>query len=148
MHPDTSLPSLSFHLPKETTTPLSSLSTNSISAGFPSPAEEHMEDKIDLNKELISSPNCTFFVKVQGSSMENAHIFAGDILIVDRSKKGINGSIVVAILDGEFTVKRLLLQNGGIFLVPENPSYPVVAIKETSQFEIWGVVTYVIHKAK
>ena len=118
-----------------------------VQAGFPSPAEDYLDKTLDLNELLIAHPAATFFVRVAGDSMQNAGIFSGDILVVDRSLEAADNKIVIAIVGGEFTVKRLKIREGRISLVPENPSYPVLEMKEGSDFQVWGVVTYVIHKA-
>ena len=119
-----------------------------IAAGFPSPADDYIEKKLDLNDLVIQHPTATFFVRVEGESMCGAGISSGDILVVDRSVEAVSGKIVVAILDGEFTVKRIHLGPRGITLLPENASYPAIEVPPQSDFQVWGVVTYVIHKAK
>jgi DNA polymerase V len=116
-----------------------------VSAGFPSPAEDYVEGSLDLNRHLIKHPAATFFVRVSGNSMVNAGIYPGDILIVDRSLEAVNNKIVIAVLNGELTVKRLKLKNSEIYLFPENPDYSPIKIEENSDFEIWGVATNVIH---
>ncbi len=121
------------------------LFTSTIKAGFPSPADDFVENKLDLNTYLIDHPTATFFVKVSGDSMINAGIFSGDILIVDKSLEAKDKNIIIAIINGEFTVKRFRKKGNDIYLVPENPNYKAMKIKETSNFEVWGVVTYVIH---
>ncbi len=121
--------------------------TASVQAGFPSPAENDLDRTLDLNEFLISHPAATFFVRVTGDSMQNAGIFSGDILIVDRSLEPADHKIVIAVIAGEFTVKRLRIHEGKIFFVPENPAYPILEVKEGNDFQVWGVVTYVIHKA-
>lgn len=121
--------------------------TASVQAGFPSPAESDLDGMLDLNELLIAHPAATFFVRVTGDSMQNAGIFSGDTLIVDRSLKAADNKIVVAIVGGEFTVKRLRMHGDSISLLPENPAYPALEVKEGSDFQVWGVVTYVIHKA-
>ncbi len=118
-----------------------------VQAGFPSPAEDYLDKTLDLNELLISHPAATFFVRVAGDSMQGAGIFSGDTLVVDRSLEATDNKIVVAIVNGEFTVKRLRLKEGRISLVPENPNFPTIEVKEGSDFQVWGVVTYVIHKA-
>ena len=117
-----------------------------VQAGFPSPADGYLDKSLDLNAFLIAHPAATFFVRVSGDSMQNAGIFSGDILIVDRSLEAIDNKIVVAVVNGEFTVKRLKIQEERISLVPENPAYPILEMREGSDFQVWGVVTYVIHK--
>jgi DNA polymerase V len=119
-----------------------------VQAGFPSPADGYLDKTLDLNALLISHPAATFFVRVMGDSMQNAGICSGDVLIVDRSLEVIENAIVIAVINGEFTVKRLLKKEGRIFLAPENPSYPILEIAPESDFQVWGVVTYVIHKAR
>ncbi len=119
-----------------------------VEGGFPSPAEDSIEKELNLNELLIEHPAATFFIRVQGDSMQEAKIDSGDILIVDRSTPPSSGRIVVAVLNGEFTVKRLLVKEGRIFLKAENSKFPLIAINEETDFRIWGVVTYIIHKAK
>jgi DNA polymerase V len=117
-----------------------------ISAGFPSPADDYIERLLDLNELLIKNPPATFFVKVAGDSMTGAGINDGDIMIVDRSIEATNRKIVIAAVNGELTVKRLVKSNNSYRLVAENPNYAPVEINEESQYEIWGVVTSVIHQ--
>lgn len=124
------------------------LFTSCVEAGFPSPADDYIENNLDLNEYLVKHPSATFFVRVQGNSMQNAGIFSGDILIVDRSVSPAHRKIIVAILNGEFTVKRMLIEGKKIILSPENPSYPSIEVNPESEFQVWGVVTYVIHSAK
>lgn len=119
-----------------------------VKAGFPSPADEEIEKKLDLNKYIIEHPNSTFYVKVTGDSMRGAGIFPDDIIVIDRSKEACDKSIILAIVDGEFTVKRLRKSDKRIYLQPENTDYEIIEIREGTDFEVWGVVTYVIHKPK
>ncbi|HBR15527.1 MAG TPA: peptidase S24 [Candidatus Omnitrophica bacterium] len=116
-----------------------------VRAGFPSPADDYLDKKLDLNEHLIQHPAATFFVKVKGDSMINAGIQSGDILIVDRSLEPRDKRIVVAILNGEFTVKRIQKKNNKLYLVPENDAFPPMEITPAMDFEIWGVVIHVIH---
>ncbi|MEO1134599.1 MAG: translesion error-prone DNA polymerase V autoproteolytic subunit [Cyanobacteria bacterium J06639_1] len=116
-----------------------------VEAGFPSPAEDYVEGKLSLDKHLIKNPVATFFVRVVGESMLNAGIHPGDLLVVDRSVEPRDGKVVIAIVDGELTVKRLRLERDRLLLAPENPNYPVMEIGELTDFEVWGVVTNVIH---
>lgn len=118
---------------------------NKLSAGFPSPADDFLDKKIDLNEHLIKHPAATFFVRVEGDSMIHAGIFSGDTLIVDRSLQASSGKVVVAVLNGEFLVKRIKKIRNKIFLEAENPKYKPIEITESMPFEIWGVVTAVIH---
>jgi len=117
-----------------------------VSAGFPSPAEDYIDRKLDLNELLIKHPAATFFVRVAGDSMTGAGIHHDDILVVDRSLEATSGKIVIAVYNGELTVKRLVRDNNGIRLVAENPNYPPLVIAEEDGCEIWGVVTSVIHQ--
>ncbi len=111
-------------------------------AGFPSPADDHIEEVIDLNELLIRNPPATFFVRAVGLSMLKAGILDGDILVVDRSESACHGDIVVACLEGEFTVKRLRIGPGRcVWLVPESDDFQPVRIESERDFAIWGVVT-------
>lgn len=116
-----------------------------VSAGFPSPAEDYLEGKLDLNQYLVQHPAATFFVRVTGDSMIGAGIHAGDILIVDRSLEARDGKVVIAVVNGELLVKRLRLEKRKIYLASENPDYPPLVITDVMDFEVWGVVTNVIH---
>ena len=117
-----------------------------VSAGFPSPADDYVEARLDLNKKLISNESATFYARVKGDSMNLAGISDGDLLIIDRSKTPVNGSVVVCLIDGEFTVKRLEKQGNTFFLMPENPKFKPIEIKPENSVTIWGVVTYTIKK--
>ena len=114
-------------------------------AGFPSPADDYLEGKLDLNRHLIKHPAATFFVRVTGDSMIGAGIHSGDLLVVDRSLEPADKNVVVAVLDGELTVKRLFKQHGVLRLLPENLNYQPIEITAQQSIEIWGVVTNVIH---
>ena len=116
-----------------------------ISAGFPSPAEDELEEKLDLHQMLVKRPASTFFLKVSGNSMKNAGIHDGDILVVDRSLAPAHGKVVIASLNGELTVKRLCIQGTRVRLVAENEAYPPIDITEEVDFRIWGIVTSSIH---
>ncbi|TAL65038.1 MAG: translesion error-prone DNA polymerase V autoproteolytic subunit, partial [Legionella sp.] len=116
-----------------------------VRAGFPSPADDYIETMLDLNEYLIKHPAATFFVRASGDSMINAGIHSGDILIVDRSLEATNGRIVIAALNGELTVKRLIRHNGQVKLAAENPNFPTLDITDEYDVVIWGVVTSVIH---
>ncbi|MCB1111620.1 MAG: translesion error-prone DNA polymerase V autoproteolytic subunit [Chlamydiales bacterium] len=120
--------------------------TSGVQAGFPSPADDYIEGQLDLNQLMVKHPAATFFVRVEGDSMRDAGIQSGDILVVDRSLEVANGKIVIAVVDGEFTVKRYFKDASGIYLFPENPDYPKMKIEKSSDFQIWGIVSYVIHK--
>jgi len=127
------------------TIPCLPLFSCAVSAGFPSPAEDYIHKNIDLNEELIANPVATFFIRVKGHSMKNVCINDEDVLIVDRSLAVRNGDIVVAVIDGELTVKRFNKLNDKIILQSENPEYPPLVIANERDFSIWGVVTTVIH---
>ena len=117
-----------------------------ISAGFPSPADDYIDKKLDLNEFLIKHPAATFFVKVEGDSMLNAGIHSGDILIVDRALEPSDNKVVIAVLGGELTVKRIRKTNGKIYLAPENPDFSPIEVTPEMDVEVWGVVTHVIHE--
>lgn len=117
-----------------------------VSAGFPSPALDFMETKIDLNKSLSENPLATFFIKVEGHSMIDAGINDKDVLVVDRSLEAENNKIAVCFIEGGFTVKRLKLEKDGLWLLPENLNYSPIKVTEENSFVIWGIVTYVIKK--
>lgn len=128
------------------TEPTAPLVGNSIPAGFPSPAEDFTENKLDLNEHLIRHPAATFFIRVEGNSMQDANITSGDLLIVDKALEARHGSIVVAIINGEFTVKQLYTTSFRTALIPANPLYKAIEINEAHELDIWGVVTHIIHK--
>jgi len=117
-----------------------------VSAGFPSPATDYMENKLDLNEYLIKHPAATFIVKANGSSMVNADIYSGDLLIVDRSIVPKNNNIVIASIFGDLTVKKVKKKEKSLFLVSANNDYPSIEVKEEMECFIWGVVTYIIHE--
>jgi DNA polymerase V len=116
-----------------------------VSAGFPSPADDYLEDKLDLNEHLIKHEAATFFVKVKGDSMIGAGIHSGDLLIVDRALEPTDKSVVIAVVNGELTVKRICKRDGKLSLMPENGNYTPIPITTFTDFEVWGVVTHVIH---
>jgi DNA polymerase V len=117
-----------------------------VSAGFPFPAADYEESKLDLNRYLVKNPAATFFVRAAGDSMEGAGINNGDLLIVDRSLEPRDGNVVIAVINGELTVKRIRIHKKHITLQPENSDYPSQQITGDTEFEVWGVVTNVIHK--
>ena len=121
------------------------LLTDSVSAGFPSPADDHTEENIDLNEHLISNPFSTFFLRVKGESMINAGIKDKDLIIVDKSLTAKPGNIIIAMIDGEFTMKRLSIKNDELYLKAENHNYPDFRFKNHIDVQIWGVVIYSIH---
>ncbi len=121
------------------------LCTSKVAAGAPFPIDDHSDCKIDLNKYLIKNTAATFFVKTVGDSMSGAGIYDGDLLVVDRSLQPQNGKIVIAIVNGEFTVKRLLKLKDKVILAPENSKYQAIKITPEIDCTIWGVVTSVVH---
>ena len=116
-----------------------------VAAGFPSPADDYMEVGIDLNEQLIQHPTSTFFLRVSGESMLGAGIHHGDLLVVDRSLDPRPGRVVVAVLDGEFTLKRLTQHQGRLRLEAANPAYPPLELHRCGDVQIWGVAIHVIH---
>jgi DNA polymerase V len=137
---------MQIYTPDQTTKINLPLYMTSIEAGFPSPADDYIEGSLDLNQHLVKHPAATFFVRVSGESMINAGIYPDDILIVDRSLEAVDKKIVIAVINGELTVKRLRIRSGNPFLEPENDQYQSIEVTPDMAFEIWGVVTNVIHK--
>jgi DNA polymerase V len=119
-----------------------------IAAGFPSPADDYVESRLDLNELLIQRREATYFLRVKGDSMQGAGIHPGDLIVVDRSIEAQDGHVVVAEVDGELTIKRLRLGAGNPELHPENPAYPVIRFKAGQELRIWGVVTSSVHSVR
>lgn len=117
-----------------------------IQAGFPSPAQDFINETIDLNKELINHPAATFYGRVVGDSMIKEGIEEGDVLIIDRSLEPHNKDLVVCCIDGEFTLKRIQVESNKVWLIPSNELFDPILVTQDNQFSIWGVVTYVIKK--
>lgn len=115
-----------------------------ISAGFPSPADDFKEIRISLDKELVKNSESTFYAKVSGDSMIEAGLDDGDLIVIDKSLDPENGKIAVCFIDGEFTVKRIKISNGKLFLKPENKNYKEIEINEENKLVIWGIVSFVI----
>ncbi len=132
--------------PVEEDAPTSPLYLSPVHAGFPSPADDYLDGELNLHKHLVRNEAATFFLRASGNSMTETGIFDGDLLIVDRSLSAEHNRIVIAAIDGELTVKRLLRQRSKVFLAPENPDYPKIDITNREHVHIWGVVTYAIHK--
>ncbi len=120
--------------------------SGTVPAGFPSPADDYIDGKLDLNSYLIKHPAATYFVRATGDSMIGAGIHSGDILIVDRSLEPCSGCVVIAALDGDLTVKRLRMSGGKAMLMPDNANYRPIVIGEGTRCEIWVIVTAVVHK--
>ena len=121
------------------------ISPVAVAAGFPSPAQDYFDGRIDLNAHLIKDITSTFVVRVTGDSMEGAGISDGDELIVNRALEPKDGSVVIAVLDGEMTVKRLRITGTGVVLQAENPKYPDIRVPALSELTIWGVATRCLH---
>ena len=122
------------------------LYSSHVSAGFPSPADDDIEESLDLNQHLIKHPAATFFLLVSGDSMEGAGIYDGDLLVVDKSLEASNQKIVIVALEGQLTVKRLVKKNDQVWLYPENTNYQPMLLTDQQDITVWGVVTNVIHK--
>jgi DNA polymerase V len=134
------------YTPDQSTPFLLNLFQQPVSAGFPSPAEDHIDQKLDLNRHFIKNPSATFYVRVNGDSMTGAGIHSGDMLIVDCSLEPVPGKVVIAVINGEHTVKRLMREGDRILLIAENAEYPPIEISELEDLHIWGVVTLVMHQ--
>ena len=116
------------------------------SAGFPSPADDFMDLSLDLNKELIKNPSATFYARVSGESMKDDGIYDGDLLVIDKSVEPYDGALAVCYVDGDFTLKRFKNMGDYALLVPANPKYQPIRVDEDNDFQIWGIVRYVIKK--
>ncbi len=119
-----------------------------VSAGFPSPADDYIEQDINLHNYLVKNPPATFLVRAEGDSMLGAGIFSGDILVVDRSLTAQENNIVIAVVDGDLTVKRIQFTKSGVTLAAENVAYDPIYIQQDEELSIWGVVTNVIHSVR
>lgn len=119
---------------------------STISAGFASPADDHLDKAINLHEYLVERPASTFLLRVSGDSMSGAGILDKSLVVVDRSIRAKNNSIVIAAYHGDLTIKRLRRNAEGIWLMPENPAYKALHIRDETQFQIWGCVTYVIQQ--
>lgn len=115
-------------------------------AGWPSPADDYLEDQLDLHRLMVRNPTATFFLRASGHSMIGAGIHDGDLLVVDRSRPAVPGKVVIASVDGELTIKRLIKRGNKMLLAPENPDFPEIDLSEREEAEIWGVVTYAVHQ--
>ena len=121
---------------------------NPVCAGFPSPAEDHLDIALDLNEHLIKHPSATFYIYAKGNSMEGSGIYDGDIMVVDRSLEASSGNVVIAAISGEFTVKHLLIKSKKTYLMPANQDYKPILITDDMDVQIWGVVIHTIHSFK
>jgi DNA polymerase V len=115
-----------------------------IPAGFPSPAEDFNEERLDIRAYLVKNPSATFFARVTGDSMKDIGISDGDLLVVDRSVKPSEGKPAVCFLNGEFTLKKVSVREGKLYLLPANKNFPVIEVGAEEQFAVWGIVTHVI----
>lgn len=139
---------LEFYSPSTLTNTLIPYFDSGLFAGFPSPAEDYTELKIDLNKELIRNRDATFFARIKGKSMKDIGLQEGDILIIDRSLQPEDGKIAVCYLDGGFTVKRIKIMQDKCWLMPENKEYKPILVSKENEFIVWGIVTYIIKKVQ
>ena len=119
--------------------------TQSVQAGFPVTIDDNTFEQIDLSELIVKHPSATFLLKATGESMIDAGIFPNDILVVDRSLEAKNNKIVIAAVDGQLTVKRLIIKNSKILLAAANPEFPIITVEDCQDFKIWGVVTMVLH---
>lgn len=119
-----------------------------VRAGFPSPVQDFMSEAIDLNRDLVVHPESTFYARVEGDSMTGAGVFEGDILVIDKLIEARDGDMAVCVVDGEFTVKFLDLSGDTVTLRPANDAYAPITVTEGDRFDVWGVVTYVIHRVR
>ena len=117
-----------------------------VNAGFPSPADDYIEDTIDLPKMLVKNPSSTYVLRVKGQSMQDAGIFDKSIIVVDASLEPLNGDIAVCIIDGDFTLKRISKVRDKLYLLPENKDFKPIEVKEGSNFEVWGILTWVLNQ--
>lgn len=135
---------IDFFLPDTSTVLPLPYADGGIQAGFPSPAQDYITETIDLNREIVRHPSATFYGRVRGESMKGEGICEGDILVIDRSLEPSDGDLTVCCLDGEFTLKRIRLEPGRIWLVPSNETFDPILVTPDRQFEVWGVVTHTI----
>lgn len=119
-----------------------------IRAGFPSPAEDYAEPTLDLNRYVIKNPAATFYARISGDSMEGADIHDGDIAVIDKSLEPTDGCIAVCYIDGEFTLKRIKVEQNRVWLMPANSKFSPIEVTEENHFVVWGIVTYIIKKLR
>ncbi|GHC35140.1 MULTISPECIES: LexA family protein [Alcaligenes] len=117
---------------------------STVQCGFPSPAEDHAQKRLDLNELLINQPDATFFMRVRGPSMRDAGIDDGDYVVIDRSIEAKHGQVVLAVVDGEFTIKRLFRRAGRVKLQAANPTFSDIEFRDGQELTIWGVVTWTL----
>ena len=138
--------SIKFFIPKRENVIGQWIAEQSISAGFPSPADDFKELRISIDKEVVKNETATFYARVSGESMQGAGLDDGDLLVIDRSLEPEDNKIAICFIDGEFTVKRLKVEKDCVYLMPENSKYQPIKVTEDNELIIWGVVTYVVKK--
>lgn len=138
--------SLEIFRPDEGTSLYLTITDSPVYAGFPSPADDHLENKLDLNKALVKNPSSTFFARVKGESMIEDGVEEGDLLVIDKSAEPHENCLAVCFLEGEFTLKRVKLDGDDLLLMPANPKYKPIRVKKENDFYIWGIVKYLIKK--
>ncbi len=147
MHMHANLTLHSIQLPAKGILPIRiPMLSHTVTAGFPSPADDYIEGRLSLDEHLIQNRDATFFVRAKGNSMVGAGIFDGDLLVVDKSLSPQSGDIIIAIVDGDLTVKRLIKRGSTITLKPENPRFKEIEFKEGQELQVWGVVTSTVKK--
>lgn len=119
---------------------------SAVQAGWPSPADDYIDQQINLHEMLVRNPAATFFLRAAGDSMIGCGIHDGDLLVVDRSREAAHNRVVIAALDGELLVKKIIRRGNRTFLAPANPEYPEIDITNREYVHLWGIVTYVVHK--
>lgn len=132
-------PTLVFYTPDFSTSASLPFIDGGLRAGFPSPADDFLEVRIDFNEDIVKNKDATFYAKVKGSSMKNAGIFDGDLLVIDRSLEPLNNKIAVCFIDGEFTVKRIKKEKNTVWLIPENEEFQPIKVTEDNEFIVWGI---------
>ena len=137
---------IDLYQPQEDSSIKISVSDTPVHAGFPSPADDFIENRLDLNRALIKNPSSTFYARVKGYSMVDDGVDEGDLLVIDKSLNPYNNCLAVCFLDGEFTLKRVKKESGCIWLVPANEKFKPIKVEKENEFIIWGVVTYIIKK--
>ena len=128
-----------FYIPDFSTSASLPFIDGGLRAGFPSPADDFLEVRIDFNEDIIKNKDATFYAKVKGSSMKNVGIFDGDLLVIDRSLEPLNNKIAVCVIDGEFTVKRIKKEKNTVWLIPENEEFQPIKVTEDNEFIVWGI---------
>ncbi len=139
---------IDLYQPQEDSSIKISVSDTPVHAGFPSPADDFIENRLDLNRALIKNPSSTFYARVKGYSMVDDGVDEGDLLVIDKSLNPYNNCLAVCFLDGEFTLKRVKKESGCIWLVPANEKFKPIKVEKDNEFIIWGVVTYIIKRVK